>query len=78
MLGEGRRGSPDDHATEEAPLAHLPPYPDRGDETDARPDRGPATGAPRWVSKVGIVVAVGLILLVVVLHLTGTIGPGAH
>jgi hypothetical protein len=30
------------------------------------------------VPALGIVVAVGLVLLLVVLHLTGVLGPGAH
>ena len=59
-------------------MAHPPPYPDRGDDTGALPDRRPTTGTPRWVSVLGIVIAIGLALLFVALHLTGSIGPGAH
>jgi len=59
-------------------MADPPPYPDTGDDTGAGPDRGPTTGAPRWVSVVGIIVAVAVLLLVVVLHLSGSVGPGAH
>jgi hypothetical protein len=59
-------------------MAHPPPYPDSGDAADVNPYRRHAGGTPRWVSAVGIGVVVGLLLLVVVLHLTGTIGPGAH
>jgi hypothetical protein len=33
---------------------------------------------PRWVAVLGIVIAVGLVLGVFVLHLTGVLGPGAH
>jgi hypothetical protein len=57
-------------------MAHPPPYPDTGD--DDGPVRVPATGAPRWVSVVGIIIALGLVALIVVLHLTGVISPGAH
>jgi hypothetical protein len=59
-------------------MADPPPYPDTGDDTEAEPDRGSATGTPRWVSVFGIIIAIVLVLLFVVLHLTGTLGPGAH
>ena len=39
--------------------------------------RGSAGGRSRWVYVVGIA-AMTLILLVVVLHLTGTVGPGGR
>ena len=55
---------------------HLDP--DSGDDPGARLRRRPTTGAPRWVWALGIVVAIGLIALLVVLHLSGTLGPGAH
>jgi hypothetical protein len=58
-------------------MAHPPPYPD-GDDTGMESDRESTVGAPRWVSVVGIIIAIGLVLLVVLLHLTGVIGPGAH
>jgi hypothetical protein len=41
-----------------------------------RPDRGSATGTPRWVKGFGIVVIV-LVLLFGILHLTGN-SPGGH
>ncbi|MGH2532858.1 MAG: hypothetical protein ACRDJW_11220 [Thermomicrobiales bacterium] len=59
-------------------MAHPPPYPDRGDDTGVGTDRGPTAGTPRWVSVVGIIIAIGLVLLMAVLHLTGSVGPGAH
>jgi hypothetical protein len=51
-----------------------PPYPDTG----GTGERGSATSTPRWVLVLGITVAIVLILLLVVLHLTGVLGPGAH
>ncbi len=51
---------------------------DTGDETEVGPGRGSATGTPRWITVLGIIFAVVLVLLFVVLHLTGTLGPGAH
>jgi hypothetical protein len=59
-------------------VADPPPYPDTGDDTGVGPDRGSATGTPRWVKVLGISIAIVLVLLFVVLHLTGTRGPGAH
>jgi hypothetical protein len=59
-------------------MAHPPPYPDAGDDSGVGPGLPPADGAPRWVSVVGIIIVVGLVLLMIVLHLTGAIGPGAH
>jgi hypothetical protein len=44
----------------------------------AAPDQGPAPATPRWV-KVSGAVAVALIVLFVVLHLTGSgFDPGMH
>jgi hypothetical protein len=60
-------------------VAHPPPYPDSGDDADVNPYRRANTGGtPRWLSALGIGLVVALVVLVVVLHLTGTIGPGAH
>jgi hypothetical protein len=59
-------------------LADPPSYPDAGEDTGVRSDRGSATGTPRWVPVLGIVIAIVLVLLLVVLHLTGVLGPGAH
>jgi len=59
-------------------MADPPRYPDTGDDTGVGPDGGSATSTPRWVSVLGIIIAIVLVLLFVVLHLTGTLGPGAH
>jgi hypothetical protein len=58
--------------------ADPPPYGGTGADTHASPDGGPASGTPRWVTVLGIVIAIVLVLLFVVLHLTGVLGPGAH
>jgi hypothetical protein len=56
--------------------------PNRRPETDEgparRPEHGSGRGRPRWGVVLGIVVAIALIGLIVLLHLTGTIGPGSH
>jgi hypothetical protein len=52
-----------------------PPHPDIGDE--AR-DRGGGTARSRLLRVLGIAIAIALVALVVVLHLTGTLGPGDH
>jgi hypothetical protein len=56
--------------------------PPRSPETEGHSDRGlgrgPARSTPRGVIALGIVIAIGLFVLIVLLHVTGTIGPGAH
>lgn len=56
------------------------PYPgtDTVHDTGSGADRESPPGTPRWRSMVGIVIAIALLLLVVALHLTRTIGPGLH
>jgi hypothetical protein len=56
-------------------MADPPRYPDTGDDPG---DRGAATPTSRWVWALGIIIAIALVVLFVVLHVTGTIGPGAH
>ena len=53
-----------------------PPEPEQDD--DARPGRDVAGTRPRWMFALGIIVAVALVGLMVLLHLSGTIGPDAH
>jgi hypothetical protein len=61
--------SPENHAaTEEARMADLPP--------DSNDDAGDDTATPRWVYVSGII-AIVLVLLFVILHLTGH-GLGDH
>jgi hypothetical protein len=56
-------------------MANPPLHPDTGDDSA---DRGSVTATPRWVPVLAIVIVIALVLLVVVLHLTGVLGPGAH
>jgi hypothetical protein len=48
------------------------------DHTSAGPSGRSATGTPRWVPVLGVLIAIVLVGLLVVLHLTGVLGPGAH
>lgn len=59
-------------------MAELPSHPDTDNHTGGGPRRGPASGTPRWVAVVGVIVAIVAVALVAVLHLAGVIGPGAH
>jgi len=59
-------------------MADLPPYPDTGDASGVGPGHGPTTSTPRWVSVLGIIIAIGLVLLFIVLHLIRDVGPGVH
>jgi hypothetical protein len=56
-------------------MADPPQYPD-GDDSDEGPDRKKET--PRWLTALGILMAVVVIGLVVFLHLAGIVGPGLH
>jgi len=59
-------------------MADPPDYPDTTEDTGVGPDHESPVGTRRRVSVLGIAIAIVLVLLFVVLHLTGTLGPGAH
>jgi hypothetical protein len=56
------------------------PLPHPGDDTDTDPRlaRASTAGRPRWRSVAGITVGVAVVVLFVVLHLTGVVGPQSH
>ena len=60
-------------------MADLPSHPDTGSgDAGADPDRRPTPRRPRWTSVAGITLGIALVVLFVVLHLTGVLGPGGH
>jgi hypothetical protein len=59
-------------------VADPPAYPRPGDDAGVGPSSRSTAGASRWLSVVGIVIAIAFVLLIVVAHLTGVIGPGLH
>lgn len=60
------------------PLPEPDLDPNGHDNVDAPYGHGSTTGRPRWMRVLWIVVALGVVALVIVLHVTGTLGPGAH
>jgi hypothetical protein len=55
-------------------MADLLAHPDNDDDIGI----GPTACGPRWKTVLGIVIVVALVLLFVVLHLTGVLGPESH
>lgn len=52
----------------------LPPHPE---SEDSATDRKPVTPVG-WGTRVVVAVVIALVALIVILHLTGVVGPGAH
>jgi hypothetical protein len=64
---------------EETDMAELPSHPGTDDDPAVGSGRdAPPAGRPRWVPVAGIVITIVLVLVIIVLHLTGTLGPGGH
>lgn len=59
-------------------MADPPRSPETDNDTGVGPDRGAAPGTRRWAFVLGIMIAIAVVVLMVVLHVTGTLGPGAH
>jgi hypothetical protein len=59
-------------------MANPPSHPATDDHSAGPGHGGPATSRPRWVTVAGIVIAILLVVLFIVLHVTGTLGPGGH
>ena len=60
-------------------MTGLPTHSDTGDGPEAGTESAPAPGGrPTWKAGTGIALALGLVVLMVVLHLAGVFGPGSH
>jgi hypothetical protein len=58
-------------------MTDLPHHPDRGDDTGVGPHNG-STAGKRRRTYLFVVVGVALVLVMVVLHLAGVVGPGTN
>jgi hypothetical protein len=58
-------------------MAELPHHPESDDDTGVRSDHGSSTRT-RWTTYLFVIVGVALVLLMVVLHLAGVVGPGSN
>ena len=60
-------------------MADLPAHPDTGSVPEPGTDSAsPPGGRPGRPVAVGVALAAGLVVLMVVLHLLGVFGPGSH
>ena len=59
-------------------MADPPRSPGTEEDPGWDPNRGTASRSHRWVFILGIVFAIALVGLMILLHLTGTLGPGVH
>jgi hypothetical protein len=62
---------------EETVMTDPPRDPGTDGDGGPPPERSPG-GTPRWMVVLGIAIAITLLALIVLLHLTGAIGPGDH
>jgi hypothetical protein len=58
-------------------MAELPHHPDSDEDSGLEPDRG-SSARTRRRTYLFVVFGVALVLLMVVLHLTGVVGPGTN
>ena len=59
-------------------MADPPSYPRTPDETGAEPRREPAVSRPRWTLIAFWVIAIAVLLVILILHLAGALGPGTN
>jgi hypothetical protein len=59
-------------------MTHQPRYQGSDEDTDAGPARTPLTARQRWTRVAVIAIVAALLLAMVILHITGTFGPGTN
>jgi hypothetical protein len=59
-------------------MSHQPRYHGSDEDTGAGAARKPLAVRQRWTRAVLIAIAAALLLFIVILHITGTLGPGMN
>jgi hypothetical protein len=59
-------------------MTHQPRYQGSDEDTSSGTDGKPLTTRQRWTRVAVIAIVAVLLLLMVILHLTGTLGPGTN
>ncbi len=57
-------------------MADPPAYPGSRDDVGAEPGSEPAAARPRRTVIAAWIIVIALVLLMLILHLTGAVGPG--
>ena len=65
-------------AAQDADIPGQPRHPDTGAGTGASSGREPPTARQRWTRLAVILIVVALFLLIIILHITGTLGPSLN
>jgi hypothetical protein len=58
-------------------MTHPPRHPGTDGDGGPAPEGRPGA-ASRWKVVLGVTIAIAVLVLIILLHLTGTIGPGSH
>jgi hypothetical protein len=59
-------------------MTDPPQHPKPDEDTGGNAERDPAGSRSRWGLVLGITAAIALVTVMVLLHISGTIGPGMH